>query len=72
MLAEWEQRKVVIELGQKRCFLRGTEEDGGLPSGERDKELICNSGGGKTSMGEPGGQPDGSISHSSAAVADGG
>jgi hypothetical protein len=38
---------------------RGAEGRLGPPSGEPDKQLICNSGGDKTSMGEPGGQPDG-------------
>jgi hypothetical protein len=38
---------------------RGTEGGPGSPSGEQDKQLICNSGVDKTSMGEPGGQPDG-------------
>ncbi len=38
---------------------RGVEGGLGPPSGERDKQLICNSGGEKTSMGEPGKQPDG-------------
>ncbi len=32
----------------------------GPPSEEQDKQLICNSGGDKTPMGEPGGQQDGS------------
>jgi hypothetical protein len=30
----------------------------GPPSGEQDKQLVCNSGGDKTSMGESGGLPD--------------
>jgi hypothetical protein len=38
---------------------RGAEGGPGLPSGEQDKQLICYSRGDKTSMGEPGGQPDG-------------
>jgi hypothetical protein len=39
----------------------GGEAEGGPcpPSGEQDKQLVCNSGGDKTSMGEPGGRPDG-------------
>jgi hypothetical protein len=32
----------------------------GPPSKEQDKQLICNSRGDKTPMGEPGGQQDGS------------
>ncbi len=32
----------------------------GPPSEEQDKQLICNSGGDETPMGEPGGQQDGS------------
>jgi hypothetical protein len=39
---------------------RGAEEGPGPPSGEQGKQLICNSGGGEMSMGEPGGQQDGS------------
>ncbi len=31
----------------------------GPPSEGQDKQLICNSGGDETSMGEPGGQQDG-------------
>jgi hypothetical protein len=38
----------------------GAEGGPGPPSGEQDKQLIWNSGGGKTSIGEPGGQQDGS------------
>jgi hypothetical protein len=38
---------------------RGAEGGPGPPSGEQDKQLICNNGGDKTSMGEPGGEPDG-------------
>jgi hypothetical protein len=37
---------------------RGAEGGPGPPSGKRDKQLICNSGGDKMSMGEPGGEPD--------------
>ncbi len=39
----------------------GGEAEGGpgTPSGEQDKQLVCNSGEDKTSMGELGGQPDG-------------
>jgi hypothetical protein len=32
----------------------------GLPIGDQDKQLFCNSGGGENPMGEPGGQQDGS------------
>jgi hypothetical protein len=35
---------------------RGAEGGPGPPSGEQDKQLICNSGGGETPMGEPRGQ----------------
>jgi hypothetical protein len=42
---------------------RGAAGGPGPPSGEQDKQLICNSGGDKTPMGEPGGQPDGSMRH---------
>jgi hypothetical protein len=37
---------------------RGARGEPGSPSGEQDKQLICNSGGDKTPMGEPGGQQD--------------
>jgi hypothetical protein len=37
---------------------RGAEEGPRPPSGEQDKQLICNRGGDKTFMGGPGGQPD--------------
>jgi hypothetical protein len=37
---------------------RGAEGGPGPPSGEQDKQLICNSGGDKTFMGELGEQPD--------------
>jgi hypothetical protein len=39
---------------------KGAEGGPGPTSEEQDKQLICNSGGDKTSMGEPGGQQDGS------------
>ncbi len=39
---------------------RGARGGPGPPSGEQDKQLICNSGGDETPMGEPGGQKDGS------------
>ncbi len=39
---------------------RGAEGGPDPPSGEQDKQLICSSGGGKTPMGEQGGQQDGS------------
>jgi hypothetical protein len=35
----------------------------GPPSEEQDKQLICDSGGDKTPMGEPGGQQDRSMPH---------
>jgi hypothetical protein len=38
---------------------REAEGGPGPPSGEQDKQLVCNSGEDKTSMEEPGGQPDG-------------
>ncbi len=38
---------------------RGAERGPGPPSGEQDKQLICNSGGGKMSMEDPRGQSDG-------------
>jgi hypothetical protein len=56
-------RECVDPEGNGVTMGRGAEGGLGLPSGERDKQLICNSGGGKTSMGEPGGQPDGSMRH---------
>jgi hypothetical protein len=37
---------------------RGAEGGPGPPSGEQDKQLICNSGGGETPMGEREGQQD--------------
>jgi hypothetical protein len=37
---------------------KGIEGGPGPPSEEQDKQLICNSGGDKTLMGEPGGQQD--------------
>ncbi len=46
--------------GNKVTMGRGAEGGPGPPSGEQDKQLICKSGRGETSMGEPGGQPDGS------------
>jgi hypothetical protein len=39
---------------------KGAEGGPGPPSEEQDKQLICNSGGDKTPMGEPGGLQDGS------------
>jgi hypothetical protein len=36
----------------------GAEGGPGPPGGEQDKQLICNSRRGETSMGEPGGQLD--------------
>ncbi len=39
---------------------RGAKCVPGPPSEEQDKQLICNSVGDKTPMGEPGGQQDGS------------
>ncbi len=39
---------------------RGAKGGPGPPSEEQDKQLICNSGGDKTPMGEPGGQQNGS------------
>jgi hypothetical protein len=53
-----------MDRGKKECvdpegngvtMSEGAEVGPGPPSGERDKQLICNSGGDKTSMGEPGG-----------------
>jgi hypothetical protein len=38
---------------------RGAKGGPGPPSGKTDKQLICSSGGDKTSIGESGGQPDG-------------
>jgi hypothetical protein len=38
---------------------RGAEGGPGPPSGEQDKQLICNSGGDKMSMGDLRGQSDG-------------
>ncbi len=39
---------------------KGAEGGPGPPSEEQDKQLICNSGGDKNPMGEPGGQQNGS------------
>jgi hypothetical protein len=39
---------------------KGVKRGLGPPSEEQDKQLICNSEGGKTPMGEPGGPQDGS------------
>ncbi len=39
---------------------RGAEGGPSPPSGEQDKQLVCNSGRGETSIGELGGQQDGS------------
>jgi hypothetical protein len=39
---------------------KGAEGGPGPPSEEQDKQLICNSEGDVTPMGEPGGQQDGS------------
>ncbi len=59
---------IVTDRGKKECVDpkgngvtrgRGVEVGPGPPSGEQEKQLICNSRGDKTSMGEPGGQPDG-------------
>jgi hypothetical protein len=38
---------------------RGAEGGPGPPSKKQDKQLICNSGGDKMSMGAPGGHSDG-------------
>ncbi len=45
--------------GNGATMSEGVEGGPGPPSGEQDKQLICSSGGDKTSMGEPGGQSDG-------------
>jgi hypothetical protein len=42
---------------------RGAKWGPGPPSEGQDKQLICNSGGDKTPMGEPGGEQDGSMQH---------
>jgi hypothetical protein len=44
------------EMGSAR---EGGQGGPGPPSKEQDKQLICNSGGDETPMGEPGGQQDG-------------
>ncbi len=36
----------------------GAEEGPGLPGGKQEKQSVCSSGGDKTSMGKPEGQPD--------------
>jgi hypothetical protein len=68
MLCKPELLILVTDRGKKECvdpkgngvtMGRGAEGGPGPPSGEQDKQSICNSGGDKTSMGEPGGQPDG-------------
>jgi hypothetical protein len=55
----------VTDMGKKECvdpegngvtMSEGAEGGPGPPSGEQDKQLICNSRGDKTSMGEPGGR----------------
>jgi hypothetical protein len=60
-------RRGVADRGMRKCVdpegnvvTMGGEAEGGLgpPSGEQHKQLICNSGGDKTSMAELGGQPD--------------
>jgi hypothetical protein len=38
---------------------RGAEGGPSQPSGEQDKQLVCNSGRGETSIGEPRGRSDG-------------
>jgi hypothetical protein len=59
---------IVTDRGMRECvdpegngvtMIRGAEGGPGPPSAEQDKQLICNSGGKKTPMGKPGGQPDG-------------
>jgi hypothetical protein len=57
----------VTDRGKKECvdpegngvtMSEGAERGPGPPCGEQDKQLICNSGGDKTYMGEPGGRPN--------------
>jgi hypothetical protein len=53
-------RECVNPEGNGVTMGRGAEGAPGPPGGEQHKQLICNSGRGETSMGEPGGQQDGS------------
>jgi hypothetical protein len=46
--------------GNRVSLGKGAEGGPSPPSEEQDKQLISNSGGDKTPMGEPGGQQDGS------------
>jgi hypothetical protein len=48
-------RECVDPEGNGVTIGRGAEGGPGPPSGERDKQLICNSGGDKMSIGELGG-----------------
>jgi hypothetical protein len=52
-------RECVDPEGNGATMSGGAEGGPGPPSGEQDKQLVYNSGGDKTSMEEPGGQPDG-------------
>ncbi len=52
--------KCVDSEGNGVSMGKGAEGGPSPPSREQDKQLICNSGGDETPMGEPGGQQDGS------------
>jgi hypothetical protein len=58
-VADGEMRECVDPEGNGVTMWRGAKGGPGPPSKEQDKQLICNSGRGETSMGEPRGQPDG-------------
>jgi hypothetical protein len=57
----------ITDRGKRECMdpegngvtmSEGAEEGPGLPGGEQEKQSVCSSGGDKTSMGKPEGQPD--------------
>jgi hypothetical protein len=58
-VADGEMGECVDPEGNGVTMGRGAEGGPGPPSGEQDKQLICNGGRGETSMGEPGEQQDG-------------
>ncbi len=60
VVADGEVGDCVDSEGNGVTMGRGVEGGPGPPSGERDKQLICSSGGGETPMGEQRGQQNGS------------
>jgi hypothetical protein len=60
LVADREMGECVDPEGNGVSLGKGAEKGLVPPSEEQDKQLICNSCGDKTPMGEPGGQQDGS------------